>query len=88
MIVTSLLILLYVIVDVLTMPLLLLGDVSMNSSFTTALSTGLSYYANMALFFPPSSTLLTIIVLIATMETAIATYKIIMWVVRRIPGQS
>lgn len=88
MITTAILIMIYVIVNLLVTPLMFLPSVSLESSFSVALA-GLGHYlSNLIDIFPPLSTVFSILLLIFAVELGVAVYKIIMWVIRRIPTQS
>jgi len=66
-------------------PIRLLPDVSLPSSITSSITTAGSYFY---IFDPilPLSTVFTIITLFLTIEGFIVAYKLIMWVIRKIPG--
>jgi hypothetical protein len=70
-----------------TAPLRLLPDVSLSSNISSAIS-----YANSAIvsmgFIVPVSTLVAIFVAFLVVETAIWSYKLIMWSIKKIPGIS
>jgi len=85
MITNGLLFLLYMIVLILTRPLLLFPDVSIESGFGSAIATATSYLANFNQILP-LTTLFQIIGLIIIIEIAISGYKIVMWIIKKIPG--
>lgn len=87
MILTGLLTLIYYMVLLLTSPLRLLDDVSVESGFGSSIATAGGYINNINNFFP-ISTLMTIFLIILGIELGIAVYKLIMWLLRRIPTQS
>lgn len=76
----------YGILWVLISPIRLLGDVSVNSSVAAAISTASGFLASINTFLP-ATTLLTILGIFLGVEVSILIYKLIMWVIRRIPGQ-
>jgi hypothetical protein len=87
MISTGIINLLYGIVYLILYPIRLLPDVSMPSGVTSAISTVSGYMATLYAIVPVTATaLLAILGLVFTAETAILTYKGIMWLVRKIPG--
>lgn len=86
MITTALLWIVYSAVYLLTSPLRLLSDVSVNSNFGSAITTLTEYLANLNLIIPLSN-VINVLLAILAVEIGIATYKIIMWVLHRIPGQ-
>lgn len=87
MITSGILYMIYGVVWLIVSPILLLPDVSISSGFSTALTTAISYISVFDSILP-ITTLFIIIGLIMGIEIAIAVYKIIMWVIRRIPTQS
>jgi len=87
MIITIILTIIYGFVYLLTAPIRLLPDVSINAGIGQAIST-LSTYVGTVDSFLPISTLLTVLGLFVSIEVILAGYKIIMWIIRRIPTQS
>jgi len=87
MITSAILWLIYIFVSLLLSPIFLLDDVSVNSNFASAIATVNSYLSNINNVFP-LNTLLIIIFLILGIELSIATYKLIMWGLKRLPTQS
>lgn len=67
-------------------PILVQPDVSLTSGVGSAIATAGTYLANINVIFP-LSTLLICLGVILTMESVILIYKLVMWVIRRIPGQ-
>jgi hypothetical protein len=65
-------------------PISNLPDVTLPASITQNLSSAGSYIAAINQVFP-ATTLLTIIGLLISIETAIVTYKLIAFVIRKIP---
>lgn len=86
MITTAVLYLLYYMVYIITYPLTLFADVSADSTITSAVTTANSYLAFLNPILPMSTVWLLVALILAT-EVIIMGYKLIMWVVRRIPGQ-
>jgi hypothetical protein len=84
MITTTLLYLLYGVIRILLLPFNLLPNAVLNASITTSLATAGTYIKSMDFIFPTSS-FLTILGLIFGIEIVILTYKLIMWVIRKIP---
>lgn len=66
-----------------------LPDVSANSAFGTAISIGSSYISAIHSFIPLLTiTLLAIIAFDVLFESAYLLFKVVYWVIRRIPTQS
>jgi HD-like signal output (HDOD) protein len=84
MIFDAILYLFYGAITFLTAPLLLLGDVSLDSNLTTSITTASSYYHSVNSILP-MDTMLAILGISLTIELAYATYKLIMWVIKKIP---
>lgn len=84
MIVTVILYLLYGAIYVLTAPLRLLSDVSLPASFTSAVSTAAGYAASFNTLIP-IDTLFQVLAAMAAVEVGVLAYKLIMWVVTKIP---
>jgi|FrelakmetLWP11LW_1041352.scaffolds.fasta_scaffold03255_8 hypothetical protein len=86
MITTALLYALYGLIYVITLPIRNLADVVMATDFSTAITTANGYIASLNTFIPVD-TIIQILVVFVGIETAVLTYKLIMWVIRRIPAQ-
>lgn len=86
MITTALLFVIYGIVWVVTAPIRALADVTLSSSFATSVTTAMTYASRLNHFLP-LGTLLALIGIILTFEGGLVTYKVIMWIVRRVPAQ-
>ena len=84
MILTGILNLIYLFLTIILSPLLLLGDVVLPSGFTTAITNASGYYNSLNTILPVD-TMLTILGLSLAIEGAYLTYKIIMWVIQKIP---
>ena len=77
--------LLYGIIELVISPIRLLPDVTANSNITAGvISTG-KYLAGANVYFPVD-TILEILGFVIAFEIAFLAYKIIMWVLRKIPG--
>jgi hypothetical protein len=76
--------LLYGVVYGLTYPIRILSDVSLSSDFTSTITTFNNYLAGLNFIFP-LSTLITIIGLFLGIEVFILLYKIMNWLIRKIP---
>jgi len=87
MITNFFLILVYYALLVLTSPLMLLSDVSADSSVVTSISTAVSYIATWNQILPLAA-VFSVVGSIIAIEVIIASYKVIMWVLRRVPTQS
>lgn len=84
MITSALLYIIYLFLYAITSPLRLLNDVSLSSDFTTAIQNANEYLASLN-FILPVSTFVAVIALMLTIEGFIILYKIINWVIRKIP---
>lgn len=87
MIVTGIIYLIYGLVFVITSPIRGLSDVTMSNSFATSITTANGYISSFNTIFP-IDTLGTILTLFLSVEGAVLLYKLIMWLVRRVPTQS
>jgi len=87
MIITALLYIIYYTLYVILSPIFLFSDVSLESGFGEAVANASHYLASANTVLPISS-IVAILALIVSIEVIIATYKLIMWVIRRIPTQS
>ena len=85
MIIDFILYLLYGVVYTLTYPLRALSDVSLSSNFTSSIETANNYIAGLN-FILPLPTLITIIGLFLGIEVFILAYKLINWLIRKIPS--
>lgn len=85
MITTAILYMLYAAIVAFTAPLRFLNDVSLDSGVSAAINTAGGYLAALDPFIP-IYTLLQIIGAILTIELLIILYKVVMWIVRKIPG--
>ena len=84
MITTGLLSLLYLTILVITSPLRLLPDVSLPAGIASAITTANSYISALN-FVAPIDTILIIIGLVISVEGGIIVWKIINWLIRKIP---
>lgn len=87
MIVTVFMYLVYGVVALLTAPLRFFSDVTADSSVVAAVATAKSYISIINPFFPVD-TLLIILGLYLVFEGFVFLFKIIMWVMKKIPGIS
>jgi len=78
---------LYGAIQLLTAPLRALSDVSLPSGLTNAIGTASGYISSINAFVPVDI-FLTILTLILVIEAALLSYKLIMWVLTKIPGVS
>jgi len=76
--------LLFSTLSVILIPIKALSDVSLPAGFTSAI-TALGGYTSAMNSILPVDTLITIIALILGIETVIVAYKLIMWVIKKIP---
>ncbi len=86
MIVDIFLFMLYLTVLVMASPILALPNVSISSSVITAI-TDAGGYLKAIDEVVPISTVLTIFGLVLSIEAGVFVYKLIMWVIHRIPAQ-
>lgn len=86
MILDAVLTLIYAFLYLILYPIRILPDVTLTSGIGAAIATAGAYVQNTANFMPVG-TLLIILTSLFVIEGAVATYKIIMWGIRRIPGQ-
>jgi hypothetical protein len=77
----------FLFIRVILSPLRLAPDVSLPSDVLNAVSTANEYISSLSLFIPVY-TILTILFLVLSIEGFIFAYKILMWVIRRLPTQS
>jgi len=75
---------LFATLSVILTPIKALSDVSLPSGFTTAI-TSIGGYTSAMNSILPIDTLITIIALILGIEAIIVAYKLIMWVIKKIP---
>lgn len=87
MITDAILLLVYYILLVITLPITLLPDVSVTSDVGNAITSAVQYIAPWNAFLP-IGTIFAIFGAILTVELLVALYKLIMWMLRRIPTQS
>ena len=84
MITTGILNLIYSIINLILTPLRSFSDVVLNSNFSTALSNASGYFHSINTILP-MDTMLTIFGVSLAIESAYLLYKVIMWVIRKIP---
>lgn len=77
----------YLVLKGLSSPLLLLPDVSLDSSIVSSISTFSEMLAGLNGFLP-ITTLLSIFAIALIVESALFIYRIVMWIIRKIPGVS
>lgn len=84
MITTGILTLFYAFVNWAFSPIISLPDASLPAGFDNAMAQATTYLS-MANAIVPISTLITILTLLVSIEVGIFIYKVIMWVVKKIP---
>lgn len=84
MIGTAILYLLYATILLFTSPLRLLPDVTQENSFVASISTASQYISALNIVLP-MTTLITILGLFVAYEISYFGYKLIMWVIKKIP---
>ena len=87
MITTAFLNIIYGLLQLIVIPLSNLPDITMNSAFATSITTANGYISSFNTFIP-LDTIGAILVLLLAIEGGVLTYKLIMWIIRRIPTQS
>lgn len=85
MIGSAILYLLYGTIYLFTAPLRLLPDVTAESNFVASVTTASGYITAFDSFIPVG-TLLTILGLFVIYETSYFSYKLVMWVIKKIPS--
>ena len=85
MITDSIIVVIYGILTVVSSPLLLLDNVTTNSSIVSAITQAGGYIQPLSIVVP-LDTLRNIIIIFTLFETWYGIYKIIRWVYRKIPG--
>jgi len=89
MISTAILTLLYWILYVITLPIQAFPTATLPAYFSTTITTLNGYLASVWLILPQSTTaLIAALGVMLTIEIGIFGYKLVMWVVKRIPTQS
>ncbi len=84
MITSAILQLIYGFIYAITSPLRLLDDVALNSNFATSIQTASGYYHSLNDILP-IDTMLAILGISLLFEGLYLTYKLIMWVIKKIP---
>jgi len=84
MITSLLLFIVYSFVFMITAPLRLLPNASLPANITSAISTASTYLTAIDFIFPVSS-FITIFALILAVETFIILWKIINWIIKKVP---
>jgi len=86
MVTSALLKIIYIFVWTITLPIQLLADVSVSAGLGEAISESALWLKNID-GVVPVDIFLTIVFLTLTIEGGVALYKLIMWIIRRVPGQ-
>lgn len=84
MITTAILEILYLFISALEYPIKALPNVSLPANILSAISSASGYLSSFNLIFP-IATFLTIFGVMLTIEAAILVYKIVMWLIKKIP---
>ena len=79
--------LIYFFVFAISSPLRLFSDVSLPTDLINTFSTLGGYMYSINAYFP-LTVLLSVVALVIGIETAVFTYKVIMWIIKRLPTQS
>jgi hypothetical protein len=75
---------LYLVLKLVLSPLLLLSDVTLSAGFTDALTTAKGYISTIDAIFP-LTTMFAIIGLFVLIETFVLSFKLITWIIKKIP---
>jgi hypothetical protein len=84
MITSGILLIIYYFIQALEYPIKALPDVSLPSGIASAITSAGAYLSSFDLIFPVG-TFLTIFGLMLTIEAAILVYKVVMWLIKKIP---
>ena len=84
MILTAILNVVYVFINFILSPLALLGDVNLNGAFASSLATASGYYHSLNVVLPVN-TMIQILGVSILIETTYLTFKVIMWIIKKIP---
>ena len=87
MITSTVLYIVYAFIFGISYPLRLLPDVSLPSALSSAITTANGYISALNVILP-MDTILAVLSTVFALELSVFTYKIIMWVVHRLPTQS
>lgn len=87
MIVTAFIQTIYYLVYAICSPFLLLPNVTLPQAFADTITTASGYLSSLNSFLP-IDTIITILKISIAIEVAYLTFKLIMWVIKRIPTQS
>ena len=87
MIITAFLNIVYLILTPIVNLIANLSDVSLNSGFATSVTTASGYLSSLNTFLP-ISTITTILGVFIAYELSYFTFKLVYWVIKRIPTQS
>lgn len=87
MITSTFLLVVYYLVYAITIPIRYFDDVTVSTTVSEAITTATHYLATWNSFLPMTA-IMTVVALVLSIETIIAAYKVIMWLIRRIPTQS
>jgi hypothetical protein len=85
--ITGFLNIIYGIIYIITSPLRLLPDVVLNNGFSDAITNANGYISGLNAFVP-IDTIITILGVFIAIEGAYMLFKLIMWVIKRLPTQS
>lgn len=86
MITSAILVLLYLLLKLIILPITLLPDVSLPAGISSAIATASSYFAVISEILPDTVTsLLVVLGVVLGIDAVIFLYKIIIWVIRKIP---
>jgi hypothetical protein len=84
MIITAILNLVYIFIGFILSPLNAMGDVVLDTNFSTAISTASGYFHSLNAIIP-IDTMIQILGVSLTIEGAYLLFKVIMWIIAKIP---
>lgn len=84
MIITAILNVVYTFVNLVLYPLSLLPNVTLNSNFNSAITTASGYYHSLNVVLPVD-TMITIFGVSLALEASYLTFKLIMWIIKKVP---
>ena len=87
MITTAILLLIYIVLSPLILLITILPDVALNGGIATSITTASAYLSALNTFLPVS-TLIVILGTFTAYELGYFSFKLIYWIIKRIPTQS
>lgn len=84
MITNAILNLLYIAISAFLIPIKQLPDATLPANISSAIQTAQGYFSSFNFIFPVS-TFIAIIGIVLTIEAGVMIYKVIMWIIKKIP---